>query len=81
MHCSRLRDRWKVSAAEGAHISLHQMGQGQRGSLEVVDDFLGPGSGLGVAGLVEAIPSQVIVHSAATFLGLMSLAAPKLSDP
>jgi hypothetical protein len=49
--------------------------------LEVVDDFLGPGSGLGVAGLVEAIPSQVIVHSAATFLGLMSLAAPKLSDP
>jgi glucokinase len=29
---------------------------------------------------LEAIPSQVIVHSAATFLGLMSLAAPKL-DP
>jgi glucokinase len=29
---------------------------------------------------LESIPSQVIVHSAATFLGLMSLAAPKL-DP
>jgi glucokinase len=33
-------------------------------------------------GYLEAIPSQVIVHSAATFLGLMSLAAPKSpSDP
>jgi glucokinase len=30
---------------------------------------------------LEAIPSQVIVHSAATFLGLMSLAAPNLSEP
>jgi glucokinase len=30
---------------------------------------------------LEAIPSHVIVHSAATFLGLMSLAAPKPSNP
>jgi glucokinase len=30
---------------------------------------------------LEAIPSHVIVHSAATFVGLMSLAAPKPSNP